>query len=119
MNPIPPGITKRLHLLRLARDVLDVPVLHITTGRAPLEIGVELDAVRRVEVDALHLTAQSLALGQARHHRQAVAQDYAVRPVLLMAIELGLVYALRDAVEVREEVGLYADFVLALLARLL
>ena len=55
VNPITPGIAKRLHLLRLACDVLDVPVLHIAIGRAPLEVGVELNTVGRVEVNALRL----------------------------------------------------------------
>ena len=60
VNPIPPCVTERLHLFRLARDVVDVAVLHIAAGRGPLEIGVELDAVGRIDVDALHLAAQAL-----------------------------------------------------------
>ena len=34
-----------------------------------------------------------------------VAEDHAVRPVLVVLIELGLVHVLGDAVEVGEEVG--------------
>ena len=106
MNPIAPGVAKRLHLLRLARDVVDLAVLHIAAGRAPLEVAVELDAVGRVEVDALHLATQALALGEAGHHLQGVAEDHAVRPVLVVLVEVGLVHALGDAVEVGEEIEL-------------
>src|SRR5437773_6504551 len=104
MNPISPRIPERLHLLRLSRDVRRVAVLHVATGRAPLKIRVELDAVRRVDVDALDLAAQALALGQARHHLERVAEDHAIRPVLVVLVELRLVHALGNAVEVSEEV---------------
>ena len=70
------------------------------------KLRVELDAVGRVDVDALHLAAQALALGQAGHHLQRVAEDHAVRPVLVVLVELGLVGALGHAVEVGEQVGL-------------
>ena len=43
---------------------LGVTVLHVPTGRAPLEVAVEPDAVGRIELDALHLAAQPFALGQ-------------------------------------------------------
>src|SRR5438094_1316554 len=104
VNPIPPRISKRLHLFGLACDVRRVPVLHVAARRAPLKIRVELDAVRRVDVDALDLAAQALALGQARHHLERVAEDHAIRPVLVVLVELGLVHALGDAVEVSEEI---------------
>ena len=51
------------------------------------------------------LPAQALALGQAGHHLEGVAEDHAVRPVLVVLVELGLVDAVRDAVEVGEEIG--------------
>ena len=57
MNPVPPRIPERLHLLRLAADVLRLAVLHVPARRGPLKVRVELDAVGRVEVDALHLAA--------------------------------------------------------------
>ena len=117
MDAIAPGIAKRLDLLGLARDVLLLAVLHVAAGGAPLKIAVEFDAVGRVEVDALHLAAQGLALGQAGHDLQAVAQDHAVGPVLVMLVELGLVHALGDAVEVGKQVGGgLPGLVLALLA---
>ena len=63
MNPVPPRIPKRLDLLRFAGDVIGLTVLDITAGGGPLEVGVELDPVRWIDVDALDLAAQALALG--------------------------------------------------------
>ncbi len=104
VNPVLPGVAERLDLLGLAGDVGDVAVLHVAAGGGPLEVGVELDAVRRVQVDALHLAAQPLALGEAGHHLERVAEDHPVRPALVVLVELGLVSARGDAVEVGEEV---------------
>ena len=106
MNPIPPSIPERLHLLRLAADVLRLAVLHVAARRRPLEVRVELDAVGRVEVDALHLAAQPLALGQRRHHLEAVAENHPVRPVGVVLVELGPGALVGQAVEVGEQVGL-------------
>ncbi len=89
MDPVAPCIAERLDLLRLAADMLAVAVLHIAARGGPLEIRVELDAVRRVDVDALHLAAQPFALGETRHHLQRVTQNQAVGPVRLMLIKLG------------------------------
>ena len=117
VDAVAPGVAEGFDLLRLAGDVVGLAVLHVAAGRGPLEVAVELDAVGRVEVDALHLAAQALALGQARHHLERVAEDHAVRPVLVVLVELGLVHALGHAVEVGEEVGRdLAGLVLALLA---
>ena len=61
------------------------------------------------------LPAQALALGQAGHDLEGVAEDHAVGPVLVVLVELGLVHAVRDAVEVGEEIGReLPGFVLAL-----
>lgn len=79
--------------------------LWFTPASAPLEVAVELDAVGRVEVDALHLPAQTLALGEAGHDLEGVAEDHAVAPVLVVGVELGLVRALGNTVEVGEEIG--------------
>jgi hypothetical protein len=65
---------------------------------------VEADAVGRVEIDALNLALEPLALGEACHHREAVAEDHAVRQVRLMLIKLGR-RVLRHAVEIGEQVG--------------
>jgi len=43
-----------------------------------LEIAVELYAVGRVKVDALHPVAQALSLSEASHHLQGIAEDHAV-----------------------------------------
>ena len=119
VDAVAPGVAEGFDLLRLAGDVVGVAVLHVAAGGGPLEVAVELDAVGRVEVDALHLAAQALALGQAGHDLEGVAEDHAVGPVLVVLIELGLVHALGDAVEVGEEIGVCAPgFLLALLARL-
>jgi hypothetical protein len=105
VDAVAPGVAEGFDLLRLAGDVVGLAVLHVAAGGGPLEVAVELDAVGRVEVDALHLAAQALALGQAGHHLEAVAQDHAVGPVLVVLVELGLVRSLGNAVEVGEEVG--------------
>ena len=91
VNAIAPGVTEGLDLFRLAGDVIGIAVLHVAAGRRPLEIAVELDAIWWIEIDALHLAAQAFALGEARHHLQRVAEDHAVRPVLVVLIEFGLV----------------------------
>ena len=70
-----PGVAERLDLLRLARQVLGLRVLHVPLAGAHLPVAAELDAVGRVEVDALHAPAEPLLLSQTGHHHQAVAQD--------------------------------------------
>ena len=68
VNAVAPGVAEGFDLLRLAGDVTGVTVLHVAAGGAPLKVAVELDAVGRVEVDALHLASQTFTLGQAGHH---------------------------------------------------
>src|SRR3954470_21051303 len=67
VNAIPPCISKGLHLLWLAGDVAGMAILHIATGCRPLEVRVELDAIRRVQVYALDFPTKALALREARH----------------------------------------------------
>ena len=55
MNPVPPGVAKRLDLFRLADDVVGIAVLHIAAGSGPLEVAVAFDALGRIEVDATAL----------------------------------------------------------------
>ena len=104
VDAVAPGVAEGFDLLRLAGDVAGVAVLHVAAGGGPLEVAVELDAVGRVDVDALHLAAQALALGEASHDLQRVAEDHAVRPVLVVLVELGLVHASGDTVEVGEQI---------------
>ena len=107
VDAVAPGVAEGFDLLGLAGDVVGLAVLHVAAGGGPLEVAVELDAVGRVEVDALHAPAQTLALGEAGHDLEGVAQDHAVGPVLVVGVELGLVRAFGDAVEVVEEVKLH------------
>ena len=67
MDAVAPGVAEGLDLLGLAGDVVGLAVLDVAAGGGPLEVTVELDAVGRVDVDALHLATQALALGQAGH----------------------------------------------------
>jgi len=46
-----------LDLLWLASDVIAVAIIDVAAGGAPLKIGVELDAIRRIDIIALHLAA--------------------------------------------------------------
>lgn len=55
VDPIAPRIPECLHLFRFASDVAEAAVLHVAARRAPLEIAIELDAIRRVQIDALDL----------------------------------------------------------------
>ena len=100
-----PGVAERTDLLGLARRVLDLPVLHVALARRDLPVRPELDAVRRVEVDHLHLALERLLLGEARHDEQRVAEDHPVRPVLVPPVEVHLLVELGIAqpVEVVEE----------------
>jgi hypothetical protein len=115
MDAIAPGVAECLHLFGLTGDVADIPVLHVAAGGGPLKITIESNTIGRVEVDALHLAAQALAFGEARHHLERVAKDHAVRPILIVLVKLGLVRALGNAVEIGEQVGRARTFgVLAL-----
>src|SRR5690606_15429027 len=61
-------------------------------------------AIGRIEMDALHLALQPLALGERGHDLQAVAQDHAVLPVHGMPVELVAVLRVGEPVEIGEEV---------------
>jgi hypothetical protein len=63
VDAIFPGIPERLYLFWTAGYVFSFPVLHVAAESADLPVAVELDAVRRIKIDALNLSAQSLALG--------------------------------------------------------
>ena len=104
VDAIAPSVPKRLHLLGLTGDVLGLAVLHVAAGGGPLKVGVEADAVGRVDIDALHLAAQALALRQRRHHLQTVAEDHAVRPVGVVFVKFGLGLSVGKAVEIGKQV---------------
>ena len=105
VDAVAPSVTKCFDLLRFAGDVVGLAVAYVTAGGGPLEVGVEFDAVGRVDVDALHLAAQSLALGERGHDLEAVAEDHAVGPVGVVLVELGFGVLGGQAVEVGEEIG--------------
>jgi hypothetical protein len=65
VHTIAPCISEGFDLLRFTRNVIGFTIRHGVACGRPLEIAVELDAIRRVQVDALHLTtqAQTVALG--------------------------------------------------------
>ncbi len=110
VNSVSPGVTKGLDLFRFTGDVGGVAVFDVPAGSGPLEVGVELDAVRRVDVDALHFATQSFALGERGHHLQAVSEDHAIGPVGVMLVELGTGVFIRQPVEVSKEVELRGCF---------
>ena len=103
MDAVFPGIAKGFDLFRLAGHVVGLAVLHVPASGGPLEIAVELDAVGRVHIDALHLAAQAFALGQTGHDLQGVAQYHAVGPVLVVLVKIGLVRIRRNAVKIRKQ----------------
>ena len=110
MDFVFPSVAKGADLFGFARHMGLIAILHIARGGGPLEVGVELDAIGRVEIDALDLTAQPLTLGQRGHHRQAVARDHPVRPVLIVLVELGRGLGIGQAVEIGEHVELRRVF---------
>ena len=87
MHPQRPGVTVGLDHLGLTRQVLHL-VLDVALAQLRLKVALEADAVGWVDVDHLHLAGQVFTPRQAGHHRQAVAQDHAVAPVHVMAVEL-------------------------------
>src|SRR5262245_36823469 len=65
MDAVPPSVAECLDLFRLAGDVVAPSVFHVAAGGGPLEVAVKLDAIRRVDVDALDFPAQAFTLGEA------------------------------------------------------
>ena len=107
MDAISPSIPKCFHLLGFSSDLIDNAIFDGAASGAPLKIAVELDAVRRIDVDALHLTAQSLPLGEASHDLQRITENYAIRPILIVLVEVGFVRLFRSAVEIHKQVELW------------
>ena len=106
VNAVAPSVTEGLDLFRFAGDVGGVAVFDVPAGGGPLEVGVELDAVGRVDVDTLHLATQSFALGEGGHHLQTVAEDHAIGPVGVVLVELGAGVFIRQPIEIGKEVEL-------------
>ena len=53
VDSVAPGVAEGLDMYRFTGDVGGIAVFDVPTGGGPLEVGVELDAVGRIEVDAL------------------------------------------------------------------
>ena len=100
MDSVTPGVAEGFHLLGLAGDVARIPVLDVPARCRPLKVAVELDPIRWIKVDALHLASQPFALGKTRHDLQGVPQDHAVGPMLIVLIELGLGIPIGDPIEI-------------------
>ena len=54
----------------------------------------------------LAANGQALTFGKTRHHLQGIAEDHAVRPVLIVLIEVCLIRIFWHAVEVGEQIEL-------------
>ena len=106
MYPVPPGIPECLDLFRFPGDVIGLAVFDVPAGGGPLEIGVELDAVGGIKIDALDLVAQSFALGQGGHDLEAVPQDHAVLPFALVLVKFGFGPFIGQPVEICKKVEL-------------
>ncbi len=87
MDTVVPRVPKRLHHLRLVRDVIPVAVLHVRGLCRRLPVGVELDPVGRVEIDHLHFAAQRFVFREGRHDLQRIAENQAVLPPFLVVVE--------------------------------
>jgi hypothetical protein len=97
----------RINEVALASGIFCLAVLYVAFAGAHLPVGAELDAVGRVKVDGLDLALESFLLCQRSHHQQRVAKNHAIRPVLLVVVEVHLlVKSLWPAIEVCEQVGL-------------
>ena len=86
VDAVAPGVAEGFDLLRLAGDVADIAVLHVAAGGGPLEVAVELDAVGRIEVDALHLAAQALALATLLEQKFGSGELDVLTPEALQAL---------------------------------
>ena len=98
-----PGVAEGADLFGLAGGVLGLAVLDVALAGGDLPVGAEVDAVGRVEVDHLDLALEALFFGEGGHDEEGVAEDEAVRPVLVVAVEIYLLLE-GEAVEVGEEV---------------
>ena len=57
VDAVAPGVAEGFDLFGFAGDVFGFAVFDVAAGGGPLEVGIELDAVRRVKIDALHTAA--------------------------------------------------------------
>ena len=100
-----PGITVSLHHFRLADHFLVLAVGHVALAHEGLEVGAEFHAIRRIDIEHLHLAAQALVLQQRVHHLQRIAQNQAVGPRAGVLVGVQLVGDVQAGVAEQIKVG--------------
>src|SRR5229473_2277068 len=83
-----PGITKSFYHFRLGGKVFIFAVFDVTVVDERLEIRAVPDAIGRIDINHLDLAPHALLLQQGIHHEQAITCNQAVRPVVLMFVEI-------------------------------
>ncbi len=83
-----PSVAEGPDHLRLLGQVVVLAVLDVALVDEGLEVAAVADAIRRVDVDHLHLAGHAFLFEQGVHHQQGVARDQAVRPVVGVLVEL-------------------------------
>ena len=106
VDAISPSVSECFDLLGFSGDVVCVAVSDVSAGSRPLEVRVESDAVRGIDVYALDFVSHAFAFCERCHDLQAVAEYHAVRPVGVVLVELGLGVFVWESVEVGEQIGL-------------
>src|SRR5208337_2052189 len=102
MNSTLPCVSESPHLLGLTSSIFHLSVLDIPLSSAYLPVRPELNPIGRVEIDHLNLTLEPLLFGKASHNLERVPQNHAVRPFLIVLVELNLAVELQ-CVKVVEE----------------
>ena len=91
-----PCVAVRLHRFRLARQAVVVAVDDIALAHEGLEVRAELHAVRRIDIDRLHLPAEPLVAEQRVHDDQRIAEDQPVDPAVAVFVSLQYAVAQRQ-----------------------
>jgi len=97
-----PSVPKRLDHLGFLGEVLVRAVFDVALVSKGLEVRAVFDAVGRVDIYRLHLTAYALLGQEGVHHQQGVASHQPVRPAFLVAVEIQRL-AQRQVLERRRE----------------
>lgn len=88
MNPELPSVAEGLDLLRLPSKRSIGGLSRSSFRDSRLEVRVEADPIRWVDIDHLDLAAEPLLLEQAGHDDQRVPEDEPVHPAHLVLVEL-------------------------------
>ncbi len=105
MYSVCPRVPESAHDLRLATLKFPFAILNVAISRRDLPIRVEFNPIRSVHVDALDLASKCFFFGEAGHDVQGIPEDHAVRPMLIVLVEIQPIL-LVDPIEVRKEVWL-------------